>query len=666
MLTGKRSFRFLSMCSLLLSGCETANPHEAHKVTTPVSSLKVNKTMQPNVAQAFTLLKEGKYSDASSFINQALQSEPKSVILHILNALTYEKLAENGDLTGMELAVIGYQNALNLDPFNSFGIIQLGKIRYRDQQYDEAQEHFANALLIKPNDPDLIHEFAAASYYAYDIKSALASIKKAEKLKPEDPLIQRSASMMYAAAGDFKNAEKHFKLFQAKVGQDSEVAHVANRFNDWQSLYKSGRLTLAAAQSDASPPSSETSTKEDSTKGTQSSDGETTAPTAGVSKSGSSGKSSGKSSPPSAPKEQPKPQIIMDCYILKIVESANTSKGNNILQNLAVTLNPGSYTAFKGSLWGSGVGSKENLYNPDKVTYTPDSGYGLGSFDSSTGKPINNPHPSETDIALNNSGSISGQIFTAGVTWAGLTYSLNIANAADARVEIVSRPTLMAFLTKESRFFSGEELVNVSGGNYGSNLSRYQVGVSLAVTPESLVGDRLKLNIGVESSILETLNPNLQGTVTTNKTRVETTVRVRLGETIMLGGLYQREELQGKNGFPGLSDIPLLQYFVSNESTASSRTSVMILLTPRSADTVKSAVNRAMTKESIRPHFSELVSRNPDWFNPDVNAISIFSYINLDPVLYYEFRTGDILPPSWSFEPALSDKLAELSSFLYN
>lgn len=713
----RRSVGFLSMLGLLLAGCETTNPHENLNLTAPISSLKGNKAMQPHVAQAFLLLKEEKYSEASSYINQALQTHPKSVIFHILNALTYEKLAERGDGTGTELAIVGYQNAISLDPFNSFAITQLGKLKYREQRFDQAQEHFANALLIKPNDPDLIHEFAAASYYAYDIKTALSAIKKAEKLKPGDPLIQRSAAMIYAAIGDFKNAEKHFKLFQAKVGKDPEVEHVANRFNDWQSLYKSGRLTLAAAQStpqmlaqnDSSgsgsgsggggsdnsssgltkdgpptgvadtPPTSQPDepSKEEFTRGNEGANIVDVPVTPGVPGSPSASNPSSSQSPQGASKAPKKPkvvvepnqQIIVDCYLLQITEDAGTTKGNNILNTLAVTLNPGSFEIFKGNLGGSATlpvkADSSSSNNGDTVTYQPDTAYGAGIFTSDGKVVTQNLVPSTTSVRLNNLGSITGRIFTAGITWAGLTYSLNIANAADQRTEVVSRPTLMTFLKKESRFFSGTELVNVAGGNYGSNLSRYQIGVSLAVTPATLVGDVVTLNIGVETSNLQSPNPNLLATVDVGKTRVETTARMRLGETIMLGGIYERDEIQRKVGFPGLRDVPFLQYFFSNESTISSRRSVVVLLTPRSPDAVKSAINRAMTRESVRPHYSELVSRNPDWFHPETNAINIFSYINLDPVLYYEFRTGDILPPSWSYEPALHDKLAELASFLY-
>ena len=133
----------------------------------------------------------------------------------------------------------------------------------------------------------------------------------------------------------------------------------------------------------------------------------------------------------------------------------------------------------------------------------------------------------------------------------------------------------------------------------------------------------------------------------------------------MLGGLYKRIELQGNSGVPGLRDLPVVQYFFANETTASTRDSVALLITPRSPDVVKSAVSRAMAQESVRPNVKELVVRNPDWFHPRPNAVNIFNYLNLDPTIYYEFRTGDILPPSWGYEPALSDKLAELASFLY-
>ncbi len=678
----KRSVNVILLCGVALTGCETTNPQPKFVLNSPLASLKAKRNISEDVLRAFQLLKEEKYKEASTFINQALQSKPKSVIFHALNGLTYEKLAEAGDSGGNELAAVAYENAINLDPSNVFAITQLGKLKYREQMYDQAQEYFANALLIKPNDPKLWHELAAASYYAYDLKTALFAVERAEKLKSDDPLIHRSATMIYAALGDFKNAKKHLVIFQGKVGKDAAAEHIAARFNDWQSLYNNGRITLATAPIPVAAPASSPSAASSGgasafAGGGGGGGGGGDAGTEGAPQPGEVSEASdvlAKSLAPVA-EEAPAPgeaasvrgpQIIIDCYLLRITEQAQTSKGNNILDSLAVTLNPGSITKFKASLWGSGAPVKDvqNNSNTDLVQYTADSGYKSNQVPL-TGQAASVITPSATQFTVGNAGSISGRIFTAGITWAGLTYSLNIANAVDLRTEVVSRPSLMTFLNKPSIFFSGDELVNGFSGQYGGTLVKYPVGTTLEITPESLEGDVLTLSIGVEGSLLTQPNPNLQQTVDVAKTRIDTYAKVRFGETLVLGGIYERADVLSTQGMPGLQDIPVVQYFFSNESTLSNRRSIVFMLTPRSPDAVKSSINRAMTREAVEPHLAELVARSPDWFNSHPNLESVFKYLATTPYIYYEFRSGDILPPSWGWEISLQEKLQELASFLY-
>ncbi|MBS0272270.1 MAG: hypothetical protein JSR85_06450 [Proteobacteria bacterium] len=731
----KRSIGTLFMCGATLTGCEVTNPTTNLDMKPPLASLNSKKELSPAVTQVISLVEEGKYKEASSIVNQSLQSQPKNVALHLLNGLIYEKLAEHGDASGSELAVVGYQNAINLDPSNIFAITQLGKLEYREQKFDQAMEHFANALLIKPNDPDLWQELAASAYYSYDLKTALVAVEKAIKLKPGDPLAHRSAAMIYAALGDFTNAQKNLEIFQSKAGNDPSVNHVASRLADWQSLYKSGRINLAAATTTtpspttptttpvtppSSTPSISSTTPSTSTPGSTTSSTTPSTSTAGSTPSSSSATSSsssasGSSAPtgggggggdsssatPGSPAdidtkseaskvlESPLPtgdtndssdevekskktstendeqQIVIDCYVLRISEDAITSKGNNILENLAVTLTPGGYSMFKGSFYGSGApgANQPNLAQFNNVTVNADQGFKANQDNNAGANAAFNP--STTQYVFDNKGSISGRVFTAGLTWAGLTYSLNIANAIDNRTEVVSRPSLMTFLKKSSVFFAGQELVNGFTGQYGGTLVKYPVGTTLEITPESLQGDIVSLTIGVEGSLLTSPNPNLTQTVQVAKTRVDTFVKLRLGETLMLGGIYERQEVSSKNGFPGLQDVPVLQYFFSNESTLSSRSSIVIMLTPRSPDAVKAAVERAMTRGANTEHLNELQGRNPDWFGTHPNLVSVFRYLSLNPVIYYEFRSGDILPPSWGWEPSLNTKLQQLASFLY-
>lgn len=405
MRTSNLSLALLSTSCLLLAGCETTAPPEKLEINLPECYLEGKKDTLPQVTRAFSLLKAGKYSEASSFINQTLQTQPKNVIFHILNGLTYEKLAENGDPTGQDLAIMGYEKALQIDPFNHFAMTQLGKLKYRNQKFEEAQEHFANALLVKPNDLRLMHDFAAASYYAYDIKKALPAIRKAVELKPDDPFLQRNASMMYAAVGDFENAEKHFKIFQKITGQNIDVTYVANRFKEWQQLYRNGKFKLAAG-----PGGSATTTGD-----------LVDLPNSGAFPGGPGGPVA-VTVAPEVESEPVQHQIVIDAYMVEIHEDALSSKGNNILTNLAVTLNPGSYVRFNGEASGSGLLPAHPTNNPaTQVTADAGSATGAGAVLDSAGKLLGTVNPSSIKTTLSNAGNFSGYLFTRGISWAGLS-----------------------------------------------------------------------------------------------------------------------------------------------------------------------------------------------------------------------------------------------------
>jgi len=68
---------------------------------------------------------------------------------------------------------------------------------------------------------------------------------------------------------------------------------------------------------------------------------------------------------------------------------------------------------------------------------------------------------------------------------------------------------------------------------------------------------------------------------------IESTIRLKDGETNFLAGLIRRDETIGETGVPGLSDIPVLGKLFSKSTTDVKRTDVMLTLTPhiiRAAD----------------------------------------------------------------------------------
>jgi tetratricopeptide (TPR) repeat protein len=672
----KLSVGILSFVTLGLVGCETTNPENKMNIKKPMAFLNSNKEVPPPVAHAFQLLKEEKYVEASKFINMALQSQPKSLVFHILNGLTYEKLAERGDAAGVELAAVGYQNAINIDPSNVFAITQLGKINYKASKFDDAQENFANALLVKPNDVNLLQELAAASYYSHDIGTALVAIDKAHQLKPDDALINRSAAIIHAALGDFPKAKQHLAAFEKQAGNDPELNKLTSRYNDWVELYKSGRINLAAATDPTSTPSpaasADSGQKMPSSQPSIGKPKESGAPSAGGD-SFAETKAKGAAEITEDGEAKPKyghgwkfrhPQVIVDCYLLTILEDARTSKGNNIMENLSVTLTPGGITKFRNYMRGTGVNTPQRGAGTSSFTDSAAQGFQSNVNLPAGQAPSSFITPSNVSI-LSNAGSMAGKVFIGGMTWAGLTYSLNIANAVNLRTQVVSRPTLMTFLNKKTSFFSGDQLVQGLAGQYGGNMLKFNIGLQVDITPTLIEGDDVELDVRVEGSIPTTTTIVLTNGLETSLTQLETHAKMRLGETLLLGGLYVNADISSQDGFPGLQDIPVVQYFFANESTRSLRRSVMLLITPRSPDMIKNAVDRDLARGKVRPNLEELANRHPDWFGAHVNLSPVIHMFSQDPVTYYEFRTGDVLPPSFGWEVPFADKLGELFSFVY-
>ena len=62
---------------------------------------------------------------------------------------------------------------------------------------------------------------------------------------------------------------------------------------------------------------------------------------------------------------------------------------------------------------------------------------------------------------------------------------------------------------------------------------------------------------------------------------VSSRVAIRSGESVVLGGLIRDNETEGKSGVPVLKDIPLVGALFSTTTVASSRTELLIFITPR-------------------------------------------------------------------------------------
>jgi general secretion pathway protein D len=195
-------------------------------------------------------------------------------------------------------------------------------------------------------------------------------------------------------------------------------------------------------------------------------------------------------------------------------------------------------------------------------------------------------------LSANTTNSNMGQVLSS-----GFSYFLNFkgdlemavqAIAGSGTVTVLQKPRIQTTHAVPASFFNGRTVPYITGsyfgGSYGGNSSQYQqleVGIGLDVTPY-ITPDGLVL-MEVVQTIDEiagsTKIDNNDVPITTSR-NASSTVSVRDGETIFLGGFIRSSKEKTRSGVPGLKDIPLLGYLFRSSSTKGDRSELVVLLRP--------------------------------------------------------------------------------------
>jgi len=109
----------------------------------------------------------------------------------------------------------------------------------------------------------------------------------------------------------------------------------------------------------------------------------------------------------------------------------------------------------------------------------------------------------------------------------------------------------------------------------------YDVGVNIDLTPHVHPNHEVSMKISVEVS--QVIGQQAIGGIQQpifGQNKIDHDIRLREGETSILGGLFQQIDSNTLNGIPGLSQIPFMQYLVSDKKKDHQESDVLIVLTP--------------------------------------------------------------------------------------
>ncbi len=150
--------------------------------------------------------------------------------------------------------------------------------------------------------------------------------------------------------------------------------------------------------------------------------------------------------------------------------------------------------------------------------------------------------------------------------------------------QIISTPRIITANQKEGRIEQGVEVPYQESSSSGATTTQFKEAVlSLTVTPQVTPDNSIIMDLFVtKDSVGELVASATGGFVPSIDTRsVVTTVLVKDGQTVVLGGIFETEERETINKVPVLGDLPVLGYLFRSTVTLNNQAELLIFVTPR-------------------------------------------------------------------------------------
>ena len=209
----------------------------------------------------------------------------------------------------------------------------------------------------------------------------------------------------------------------------------------------------------------------------------------------------------------------------------------------------------------------------------------------------------QVDFSLGNSssGTLEGILATdLGISDPGAAFSLSYlsnnllidlelsALESGGFGEIVSQPKVLTADKKKASIKSGVEIpyqaVTNNGDANGAVVETQfkEAVLQLEVTPQITPDNRVIMDILVKQDSVGSFTVN--GEPAINVTEISTQALVGNGQTLVLGGIFQSEELTGDQKVPILGDLPLVGNLFKKQMRTRDKREILIFITPKIID----------------------------------------------------------------------------------
>lgn len=191
-----------------------------------------------------------------------------------------------------------------------------------------------------------------------------------------------------------------------------------------------------------------------------------------------------------------------------------------------------------------------------------------GTLSGSTSLPANAPPTSAVSLAL---GSVNG------------AFDLDLALSAlesSGNGRLLSTPRISTQNNVPAEITQGTQIPIQTVANNTVTVQFQDAALTLRVTPQITAADTVIMRIELENAEPD-FGRSVNGIPPIDTQRANTTVLVRDGETTVIGGINLSREAVTSDRTPGLSRIPILNWFFKRDNISERSTELLIFITPR-------------------------------------------------------------------------------------
>ena len=584
---------------------------------------------------AVDLVGRNKLNDANVALNAALKLDISNQYLHYLNGLAYHLRYLRGEQDKFELARVGYLAAIGQDGSLIESFVQLGRLFLSAKEYALAKQAFSDGVAIAPDNPSALYGMAHAAFFEGDSKTALYSVERLRALKWEDPLLLRLEAALLAISGKEAEALEKYSKYEALTGDTRDGQFMKRRLRTFVSLSASDPGASRVLLAQAAVPEAAKAAAAEPAEPKAAPDSKVwfrcdPAPAIPVQKDLPPALTVSATDETLTPAVLPKPcagervpLALVEVTMIRTEETESRGLGVNLLEGLT-------------GVFRSVLSTRRESY---ARTFSRERAFGFAKGDD------------------------AGKY---------LAYSLNIANSAFAKNEVIARPALAVIDRVPAVFFSGATItLGVAGAGGGaSTVVDKPVGVSLAITPTFIDDDSILLSIRATRSFIENgLTSGNSVLLQQTRNMVNASALLKYGESFVLSGLVEREIDATDSGVPVLGEIPIIQYLFKRDERLDFRRQILTLVTVRkivSSETAADKRTEINRPGEISAH--KLAGKIDEFFRLQKSRPVIDELLELlpkDNSIYRRLMERDVIQESWTDRSRLDLILRDFKDMLY-